>query len=265
MISPISSSSTLSARFQLNRNQNSLFETIKRLATGKKINSGKDDPAGLISSEQLKAAIARLEVETRSLRRANSNVRISEGHGSQLSTLLGELDRLVIASANTAGMSDGEIAANQMQIDNTVESIRRFGGDAVNSLGGFNMPNGGNAAAASAINAAVGAALSLQSGGANDLASGNFEAASTAIKAAMTSVATVRGQLGSYQKYNIGPQIRSNQIAVENLTASRSIIVDADFALETSKLSKQKALIAAGIKTLQIAQQQGKSILDFFA
>ena len=265
MLSPISSASTLSARFQLNRNLSDLFETTKRLSTGKRINSGKDDPAGLISSEQLKAEIKALEAQTRSLRRADSNVRISEGHASQLSSLFGDLDALVIASANTAGMSDEEIAANQMQIDSTVESIRRFGGDAVNSLGGFNMPHGGNEAAASAINGAIATALSVQSGGANDLASGNFEAASTALRAAMTSVATVRGQLGSFQKNNIGPQVRSNQITIENLTASRSRIVDADFAVETSKLNRLTVLVAAGFKTLKIAQLQGNSILDLLA
>ena len=133
MLSPISSASTLSARFQLDRNQRNLFLTTQRLATGKKINSGRDDPAGLISSERLKAEIKALEMETRSLRRADTRVRITEGHASQVSSLFRDLDALVIASANTAGMSREEIAANQMQIDSTVESIRRFGGDAVNS------------------------------------------------------------------------------------------------------------------------------------
>ena len=127
------------------------------------------------------------------------------------------------------------------------------------------MSNGGNASAESALNGAIATAMSVQSGGTNDLASGNYEAASTALRGAMTSVATVRGNLGSYQKYNIGPQIRSNQIAVENLTDSRSRIVDADFAVETSKANRLTVLVTAGTKTLQIAQQQGRSILDLLA
>ncbi|MCH7925340.1 MAG: flagellin, partial [Planctomycetes bacterium] len=65
MISPISNVRTLSALHQLNRNQNFLFETMKRLATGRRINSGKDDPAGLISSERLAAEIRALEAESR--------------------------------------------------------------------------------------------------------------------------------------------------------------------------------------------------------
>ena len=81
----------------------------------------------------------------------------------------------------------------------------------------------------------------------------------------MTSVATVRGQLGSFQKDIIGPQFRSNQITIENLTAGRSRIVDADFAVETSKLNRLTVLVAAGAKTLKIAQQQGNSILDLLA
>lgn len=265
MLSPISSASTLSARFQLNRNFLKLFETTTRLSTGKKINAGRDDPAGMISSERLKAEIKKLEAESRSLRRAESNVRISEGHASQLSSLFSELDGLVIASANTAGMSDDEIAANQMQVDSIVDSIRRFGGDTIDSLENFNMPDGGNADAASAISEAMAAAASVQSGGENDLASGNFEAASTAMRGAMTGVATMRGELGGFQKYNINTQISSNQVTIENLIASRSRIVDADFAVETSNLIKQTVLIKAGTRTLQIAQHQGRSILDLFA
>ena len=265
MISPISSSSTLSARFQLNQNQNALAQTLKRLATGRKINSGRDDPAGLISSEQLKAEIRALEAATKSLHRADSNVRIAEGNASQLSTLFQDLNSLVVAGANQGAMSDEEIAANQMQIDSTVESIQRFAGDAFASLSGFNIPDGGNAGVEALYNDALAAAASVRTGGANALSTGNFEAAQTAVQDAALAVATARGRLGAYQRNSIGPQIRSGQIAIENLTASRSRIVDADYAVETSKLAQQQVLVAAGMQTLKIIQQQAGSILDLLA
>ncbi len=265
MISPVSRTPSFGALFALQRNQSSLAEVMKRLATGHRINAGKDDPAGLIASERLGAEIASREAETRALQRADSNARIAEGHGAELSALFTDLASLVISSANQAGMSDAELAANQMQIDNTVASIQRFHGDAVRSLDGINMPGGGNAAAEASLDGALAAALSVSSGGANDLSSGNLEAAGTAINDAALNVATARGRIGGFQKDVIGPEIRSNQVAIENLTESRSRIVDADFAVETSNLAREQVLVAASIKVLDIAQQQARTVLDLLS
>lgn len=265
MISPLSQSNTLAARFALDRTQNSLQDIFKRLASGRKINSGKDDPAGLISSEQLSAELKVLEAETRSLQRANASANIAEGHASQLSSLYSDLNVLVVASANQAGMSDEEIAANQMQIDNVVGSIERISGNAISSLDRINIPDGGNAKATTSYNTALAAAASVRSGGANDLASGNFEAAQTALKGAIIEVATARGRIGGFQKDVVGPQISSNQVTIENITEARSRIVDTDFAVEASKLARAKVLQAAGISVLKISQRQAASILDLLS
>jgi len=249
------------AQHALYRNQAELFRTLTRLATGRRINSGRDDPAGLIAGERLGARIRVLEAETKSLHRADTYANISEGHTSQLSSLMGELNGLVVASANQAGMSDEEIAANQMQIDSIVTSIERFRNDAVTSLDGFNMPDGGNAEVANLINGAASAVSSLRSGGANSLASGDLESAQDVILGAINSVATARGRIGSYQRYAVAPRIHSNQVAIENLTASRSRITDTDYALETSNLTRSRILNTANIAVLKIAQQQGASVL----
>ena len=68
----ITNTSVLGALRALDRNQAGLSRATNRLATGRRINTGADDPAGLISSEQLSAAIKSLEAETRSLERAHS-------------------------------------------------------------------------------------------------------------------------------------------------------------------------------------------------
>lgn len=265
MLSPVSITGSLTARLALNRTFSSQQENFKRLATGRKINSGKDDPAGLISSEQLSAEIRMLEAQTRALRRVDANANIAEGHGAQLSSLFGELNALVTASANQAGMSDEEVAANQMQIDNITSSINRIAGDAVTSLDTVSLPDGGNAEVTDLYNNALAAAASVRSGGANDLSSGNFEAAGTALSGAAADVATARGRIGGFQKYVLGPQVRSNQIAIENLTESRSRIVDTDFAVETSRMARNEVLMAAGVKVLQIAGQQARTVLDLLA
>ncbi|MHC4697601.1 MAG: flagellin [Planctomycetota bacterium] len=261
MITPVATTPLMRAQNALRHNQAALFRTINRLATGRRINAGRDDPAGLIASERLNAEIKTLEAETRGLQRANAYANITEGHTSQLSTLMRDLDGLVVASANQAGMSDAEIAANQMRIDSISDSIDRIRNDAVTSLGGFNMPDDGNAEVEDLIDSAGAAVSSLRSGGVNSLDSGNYEAAQTAIKGAIDDVATARGRIGAYQRYTVEPRVRSNQIAIENLSDARSRIADTDFAVESSNLIRFSILTASSVKVLKIAQQQGNSVL----
>ncbi len=261
----ITNTSVLGAQRALHRNQAGLFRATNRLATGRRINSGADDPAGLIASERLAASIKSLEAETRSLERANSFANISEGHTSQISSMMNELNGLVVASANQAGMTDAEVAANQMQIDSIVTSIERVRGDAVASLDGFNMPDGGNAEVEALISGAASGVSSLRSGGANDLASGNYDAAQAAIQSGISDVASARGRIGGYQRYTVEPNIRSNQVAHENITASRSRIADTDFAVETSNATRFSILSEMSVHVLKIAQQQGNAILSLLS
>ncbi len=234
---------------------------MTRLSTGKRINAGKDDPAGLISSERLAMELKALEAESRGLSRQDANANITDGHMSQLSTMMSELNGLVVSSANTAGMSDAEIEANQMQIDSLASSIRRFSSDAVSSLGGIDIADGGNADVAALLNGADAAVNSLVSGGSNSLASGNFEAAQAAIEGAISDVATARGTVGAYQRNTIQPRVNSIQVAFENLTASKSRIMDADYAVETSNRIRFNLLTTSTMKVLKIAQQQSQSVL----
>jgi flagellin len=265
MVRPLSSATGLSAIFAFQRNQRDMNQTLTRLSTGRRINSGKDDPAGLISSERLSAEIKSLEAESRSLARADANANIAEGNAAQMSGLFSELRSLQIASANEAGLTDGERAANQQQVDNIVGSIERFYGDATSSLERVSLPGTGNADVTAAYDAALAAAVSVRSGGANDLSSGNSAAAMTALDAASTGIATARGRIGGYQKNVVGPRLRSNEIAIENLSQSRSIIADTDYAVELSKLAKQEVIAKAGAKVLKIAANQSRSILDMFS
>lgn len=235
---------------------------MQRLATGKKINSGKDGPAALIAAERLSAEMAALDAESRSLARADANANIADGNVGQLSSMMIEMKRLTVAGANSGALSDEELAANQMQIDSLASSIDRFTGDAISSLDGFNMPDNGNADAQAQLESARNAARSVSSGGANDLSSGNFEAALAALDGAITDVTTAQGAIGAFQKDTIGPQIRSNQVAFANLAESRSRIADTDYATETSNLAQSEVLTAANVKVLKIAQNQIGSILD---
>ena len=264
MIRPIQGSGSLRALFQLDKSQQGLNRTMDRLSSGKKVNSGRDNPAALISGERLAAEIAALEAQSQSYARASSRVSITDGHAAQVSSMLSEMNALVIASANDAGLSDAEKAANQMQIDSLAQSIQRFAGDAIGSMDGFNMEGGGNAELEAMMNRITAAVQSVRSGGANDLSSGNLDSAQKEILQAITDSAGFRGKLGAYQKNTLEPSIRSNQVAVENLMEAKSRLIDADFGEETANLARFEVLIKSGMKVLGIINEQAKSVLDLF-
>lgn len=262
MISAINNTSALGAQFRLNRNQRALGTSMRNLSTGSRINSGKDGPAALITKEQLSAQIAALEAESRSIERVNSHANITDGKSAQLSSMMSELKGLVVSSANSGAMSDAEVAANQLQIDSIVSSIERFTGDSITSLEGVSLPDGGNAELERQFSDARNAVRTLRSGAENSMSSGNFEAALNAVDSAISDVNFARGRIGAYQKNTLGPQLRTNEIARENLMDARSRLSDTDFGREISSLNRSQLLVEAGVKVLKIAQSRTGSLLD---
>ncbi|MGE4198474.1 MAG: flagellin, partial [Phycisphaerales bacterium] len=103
---------------------------------------------------------------------------------------------------------------------------------------------------------------SLKSGGTNDLRSKNFSDASKILTSAADEVSLVRGRLGAFEKNTLDTNVRSLQIAIENLTASESRIRDADFAAETSALTRSQILTSAGTSVLALANSQSQQVLQ---
>jgi flagellin len=109
--------------------QNQTLNTsLQRLSTGLRINTGKDDPAGLIASELLRAEKLALGAAITNISRANNVIATAEGGLDEVNKLLTELEDLVDRSANEAALSDDELDANQLQIDAILSSINRIAG-----------------------------------------------------------------------------------------------------------------------------------------
>ena len=117
---------SLYAQQGLNKSQMTLNTTLQRLSTGLRINSGADDPSGLIASQQLKAEIAGINQAVDNSQRANNVIGTAEGALNEVSNLLQSIKGLVIQAANSGAMSSDEIAANQLQLDSAVQSITRI-------------------------------------------------------------------------------------------------------------------------------------------
>lgn len=118
--------SSLVAQKTLARSNNSLQEALTRLSTGLRINVGKDDPAGLIASEVLRSDIISVQRAITNSERANQLIATADSALGQVSSLLNDIRGLVSEAANTGAMSDEQIAANQLQVDSSLESIDRI-------------------------------------------------------------------------------------------------------------------------------------------
>jgi len=117
---------SLIARRALGVNNASLNQSLERLSTGLRINTGKDDPAGLIASETLRSSIRAISVAIDNANRADTIVSVAEGGLQEIGSLLLELETLIDQSSSEAGLTDAELTANQHQIDSILESINRL-------------------------------------------------------------------------------------------------------------------------------------------
>jgi flagellin len=132
--------SSLIAVHNLNTNNASLQTSLERLSTGYRINSGKDDPAGLIASESLKSEQKATETAIGNAQRADNIVSTAEGSLGEVSNLLVSLQGLVGNSANEAGLSQDEKDANQLQVDSILSTINRISNSS--SFEGTKLLNG---------------------------------------------------------------------------------------------------------------------------
>lgn len=118
--------SSLIAQKTLSRTNSDLQISLTRLSTGLRINTGKDDPAGLIASENLRRDITSIEKAISNSERANQLIATADSALGQVSSLLNDIRGLVVEAANSGALSDEQIAANQLQVDSSLEAIDRI-------------------------------------------------------------------------------------------------------------------------------------------
>ncbi|MCC7144895.1 MAG: flagellin [Phycisphaeraceae bacterium] len=132
--------SSLIAQNQLNRSQADMKTRLERLSTGLAINSGKDDPAGLIVSERMRAEINNVGQAIDNAERASNVLATAEASLQEVNSLLTDMKALIVEAASTGGSSKEEREANQTQIDSAIDSITRIANTA--SFAGLKLLNG---------------------------------------------------------------------------------------------------------------------------
>ncbi len=122
----VNNTNTLLLLNQLDRTSSAQSNSLQRLATGFKINKGADDPAGLIAVQSLSSELVGVNAALSNGQRANSVLNTADGALKEIGGLLSDIESLAAASTSGGGLSPAEIAANQAQIDNAIESINRI-------------------------------------------------------------------------------------------------------------------------------------------
>jgi flagellin len=132
--------SSLIAQNSLANSQSALSTSLERLSTGLRINSGADDPAGLIASQNLKSEITGLQQAVNNSAQATNVITTADGALTEVNSLLNDINGLIVQSANSGALSPAELQANQLQVDSDVQSITRIAG--TTSFAGLNLLDG---------------------------------------------------------------------------------------------------------------------------
>ncbi len=122
----VTNTNTLTLLNLLNQTTARQSDLLTQLTTGRTINKGSDNPAGLIALESLNADLTAVNASIDNNQRTDAQLAVAESALVEVGNLLGEIETLVAASTNEGGLSNSEIAANQAQIDSAVDSIDRI-------------------------------------------------------------------------------------------------------------------------------------------
>jgi flagellin len=225
--------SSLIAQRVLAKNNDQLNQSLERLSTGLKINSGADDPAGLIAAENLKSEQAGITQAIDNANRANNIVGTAEGGLSEVSNLLTNIQSLVSATANSGGLSKEEVGANQLQVDSILNTINRI--SQATAFQGTKLLNGNFAYTTSGVNSTqiddlqINSALVPASGSVNVVVQVTTSAQTGEITysgGALTSGVTleIAGNAGTEQlAFASGSTISSIATAINGITTATGV------------------------------------------
>lgn len=218
--------SSLVAQKTLSRSNNDLQTALTRLSTGLRINKGKDDPAGLIASEILRSDIVATQRAVTNSERANQIIGTADSALGQVSTLLNDIRGLVSESANSGALSDEQIAANQLQVDSSLEAIDRIA--QTTSFQGRRLLDGSLDFLAQNIGSANVRAAGTFGNAANATATGSFGTSSgaqaTVSAAGTTGVVTFQAISGGTASNGIEIKYVNNSAATNSATLSGSTL-----------------------------------------
>jgi flagellin len=262
---------SMNAQRNLSGSQSALATSMQRLSSGLRVNSAKDDAAGLAIAERMNAQVKGMNVAIRNANDAISLSQTAEGALGKVGDMLQRMRELAVQSANATNSEDdrdtlqAEYLALGSEITRTIESTT-FNGLAILSTDAGTLSFQVGAGSGDQVDitttdmtgADVAAAVAETIDGADNTAP---LAAMDAIDAALTELNTERANYGAAQN-RFESIIGTLQVSAENQAAARARIMDADFATETANLSRSQILQQAGAAMVAQANQLPQQVLS---
>lgn len=268
---------SLNAQRNLNSSQSSLQTSLQRLSSGLRVNSAKDDAAGLAIAERMNAQVKGMNVAIRNANDGISLAQTAEGALGKIGDNLQRMRELAVQSANdTNGTTDrtsldNEFKALAAENARVIANTKFNGQELLTGSGGtsgvFTFQVGANTSADNQVsitttNIATGMGTNTQ--GASATLGATSASALTAvddIDAAIDAITSARSTMGASQN-RFEAVISNLQVSSENTAAARGRIMDADYATETANLSRTQILQQAGTAMLAQANQLPQSVLS---
>ena len=272
--------SSLNAQRNLTNSGKAMDTSYTRLASGLRINSAKDDAAGLQISNRLTSQINGLDQGNRNANDGMSLAQTAEGAMDEVTGMLQRMRTLAQQAANGSNNNDDRDAIQQEVLQlgkeiNRISSDTTFGGQKLldgSYSGVFQVGADANQTVSFSLSAY---AFTISGLGTAANVSTTFAAASSVsvtsqsnaqfvladIDKLIKTVDSKRAELGSVQN-RLDSTVRNQSNISENVSAARSRIRDADFATETANMTKQNILQQAASTILSQANQRPQAALS---
>ena len=273
---------SLNAQRHLSMSQSSLATSMQRLSSGMRVNSAKDDAAGLAIAERMNSQVRGMNVAVRNANDAISLAQTAEGGLGRVAESLQRMRELAVQSANATNSNSDKDSLDKEFGELAKEIQRVIGGTTFNgkSILGANagvqtFQVGANTTTNDTIDittvdltsdATITPVAGTDNTGAGRAVIDNTATATAIhtvidnIDTALNTVNNQRATMGASQS-RFDAVISNLQISVENQSAARSRIMDADFAVETANLSRANILQQAGNAMVAQANQMPQQVL----
>jgi flagellin len=254
--------------------QDAMGTALQRLSSGLRVNSAKDDAAGMAIAERMNTQVRGMNMAVRNANDGISLAQVAEGGLSSMTEMLQRMRELSVQSINSTNQAGDISALNEeyvqlrAELARTVTSVQFNGTSLFNNAANFDFQVGANSGQTITISgstmaiatAATMSAVLLGSASALSLTNSANASNLAQIDAVLTTVNSTRASLGAVQS-RFETTISFLKTAVENQAAARGRIMDADFAAETAALSRTQILQQAGTAMIAQANQLPQNVL----
>ena len=274
---------SLNAQRNLSMSQSQLSTSMQRLSSGLRVNSAKDDAAGLAIAERMNTQVRGMHVAMRNANDGISMAQVGEGALGKIGDLFQRMRELAVQSANGTNTAADRTSLNEEFVQLAQEATRTLGGTKFNGqnilattdnstfqIGANNSTDidqitvrafdwTANTDITGVLGSAVITGTDVPTVQITDMSSA--QGAMSFIDSAINAVNSQRAELGAVQN-RFENVVSTLMVSSENQSAARSRIMDADYAAETASLSRAQILQQAGNAMVAQANQLPQQVLS---